>query len=33
MQNNLLKHFYNNDTDFLELGIDEAGRGPMFGRV
>jgi ribonuclease HII len=33
-----LKHFYfptndhNHDT-FLEIGVDEAGRGPMFGRV
>ena len=21
------------DTDYLEIGIDEAGRGPLFGRV
>lgn len=27
----MLKTFYN--KDFLEAGIDEAGRGPMFGRV
>jgi ribonuclease HII len=27
----MLKTFYNEDT--LEVGIDEAGRGPMFGRV
>ena len=32
----LLKTHYNNDyhnTNLLEIGIDEAGRGPMFGRV
>ena len=23
----------NNDNSFIEIGIDEAGRGPMFGRV
>lgn len=27
----MLKTFYN--KEFLEVGIDEAGRGPMFGRV
>ena len=30
---NLLTPFYNEESDALEIGIDEAGRGPMFGRV
>lgn len=29
----MLEHFYNNDSKQFEIGIDEAGRGPMFGRV
>ena len=28
-----LNHMYNNDNMIIEFGIDEAGRGPMFGRV
>lgn len=28
-----LKICFNNDTSIIEFGIDEAGRGPMFGRV
>lgn len=28
-----LKICYDNNTSIIELGIDEAGRGPMFGRV
>jgi len=28
-----LNKFYNENSDFLEVGIDEAGRGPLFGRV
>ncbi len=28
-----LQKFYNDETNLLEIGIDEAGRGPMFGRV
>ena len=28
----VLNKYYNND-DFLEIGVDEAGRGPMLGRV
>ena len=27
-----LKHYYNDD-DNIEIGIDEAGRGPLFGRL
>jgi ribonuclease HII len=29
----LLTKFYNSDTAIIEVGADEAGRGPMFGRV
>lgn len=29
----VLQHFYNNESEAFEIGIDEAGRGPMFGRV
>ena len=29
----LLKKFYHLDTNIIEIGADEAGRGPMFGRV
>ena len=29
----LLKKFYNEDENIFEIGIDEAGRGPLFGRV
>ena len=25
--------FYNEDSEVLEIGIDEAGRGPLFGRI
>jgi ribonuclease HII len=28
-----LKHFYNEDKNIFEIGVDEAGRGPLFGRV
>ena len=31
-KNGLLK-FYDNEFEFQEIGIDEVGRGPMFGRV
>ena len=30
---NNLQPFYNNESKLLEIGIDEAGRGPLFGRV
>ncbi len=30
---NILTSFYNEQSNALEIGIDEAGRGPMFGRV
>lgn len=29
----LLKKFYHSETNIIEIGADEAGRGPMFGRV
>lgn len=29
----ILKTFYSDETDILEIGVDEAGRGPLFGRV
>ena len=29
----LLKKFYHSETNIIEVGCDEAGRGPMFGRV
>jgi len=32
-QLNLLKKFYNEDENVFEIGVDEAGRGPLFGRV
>ena len=28
-----LKKFHLNDPNIFEIGVDEAGRGPMFGRV
>ena len=28
-----LTKFYNQDSGVLEIGVDEAGRGPLFGRV
>jgi ribonuclease HII len=33
MKNKSLNKFYNDDSILYEIGIDEAGRGPMFGRV
>ena len=32
VNNNLIK-FYDENLDKLEIGVDEVGRGPMFGRV
>ena len=29
----LLKSCYNEDPDIFEIGVDEVGRGPLFGRV
>jgi len=29
----LLKCCYNSDENIIEIGVDEAGRGPLFGRV
>lgn len=29
----LLKKYYNEDANIFEIGVDEAGRGPLFGRV
>ena len=29
----MLKPFYYDEKDILEIGVDEAGRGPLFGRV
>ena len=28
-----LTRFYKEESELLEIGIDEAGRGPLFGRV
>ena len=28
-----LLSFYNPDESIIEIGVDEVGRGPMFGRV
>ena len=33
MKKQALEKFYNLETRKLEIGIDEVGRGPMFGRV
>jgi ribonuclease HII len=30
---NVLKNCHNSDEKVLEIGVDEAGRGPLFGRV
>lgn len=29
----LLEKFYTDNTNIIEIGVDEAGRGPLFGRV
>jgi ribonuclease HII len=33
MKKNHLETIYNSQSKLIEIGIDEAGRGPMFGRV
>jgi ribonuclease HII len=33
IQQPLLKKYYHEDTNIYEIGVDEAGRGPLFGRV
>jgi len=33
VQQHLLKECHDNDPQIMEIGIDEAGRGPLFGRV
>jgi len=30
---NVLKQYYNMDKNIVEIGVDEVGRGPLFGRV
>ena len=30
---NVLKKCYNEDDNVYEIGVDEVGRGPLFGRV
>jgi ribonuclease HII len=32
-QTSLLKRYMNEDVNIIEIGVDEAGRGPLFGRV
>ncbi len=29
----MLESFYQDNRDVYEIGVDEAGRGPLFGRV
>ena len=30
---NILKGYHNEDDEIIEIGVDEVGRGPLFGRV
>jgi len=32
-KHNILKGYYNEDNTVIEIGVDEVGRGPLFGRV
>ena len=32
-QQNILQTFFQDDPNLFEIGVDEAGRGPLFGRV
>lgn len=33
MSTNVLSHYYKEQASYIQIGIDEVGRGPLFGRV